>query len=118
MGTTGERRLRQRYKMGLVIRVRTFDGRGTAKWYIGRTCDMSTIGVSFRCSQALPVNVRVEMVIDWPSKKDGDHPIYVRAVGHVVRSHGRKTAVQMSLCRMVVDAAASPPKGAAASSGM
>ena len=117
-GKPDERRLGRRYKIGLVIQVRDCtDSRGTARWQTGRTCDMSTLGVSFRCGQTLPMDAGIEMIIDWPAKQDNLHPIYLRVAGHVVRSAGRKTAVRISYCRMVVEKGNSAPMAAAASSG-
>ena len=50
----------------------------------------------------MPVDAHVEMIIDWPSKQNNLDPICLRAAGHVVRSHGKKVAVRMTFCRMVV----------------
>jgi hypothetical protein len=115
MGKTGERRLSRRYRVSLAIQFRISDGRTMSKWRAGKICDMSTGGVIFRCGQALPVNAQIEMVIDWPPKHDNLYPICLRAAGHVVRSQGRKTAVRMTFCRMVIEKA-SPELAAIASS--
>ena len=96
----------------------SFDGRGTATWYTGRTYDISTTGVNFRCNEAVPVNGHIEVVIDWPSKQSTLHPICLRAAGHVVRSEDGKVAVWMTSCRMVIEKPTSPAVNAAPSSGM
>ncbi len=77
---------------------------------------MSTSGVIFRCGQPLPANAHIEMVINWPSKRDDLQPICLRAAGHVVRTHGRKVAVRMTFCRMVIEKATSSPKTATSGS--
>ena len=107
MGKTGERRLSRRYKIGLAIQFRVSDGRTMSKWRAGRVCDMSTRGINFRCGQLLPVNAQIELVVDWPVKYDDRSPICLRAAGYVVRSHGRKTSVRMTFCRMVIETATS-----------
>jgi uncharacterized protein (DUF362 family) len=46
------------------------------------------------------------MVIDWPSKQGGIHPIVLRAAGRVVRSHDGEVAVWMTSSRLVIEKAA------------
>jgi hypothetical protein len=108
MRNSGERRLSWRYKVGLAIQVRVSEGRTVSKWRTGRTYDMSTSGVMFRCGHPLPENAQVEMIIDWPAKQDDRHPIFLLATGDVVRIRGKKVAVRMTFCRMVIEKA--PPK--------
>jgi hypothetical protein len=105
MGNTSERRLSRRYKIGIAIRFRVSENGTTSTWHAGRTCDMSNTGVSFRCSHSLPPDAHLEMVIDWPSKQASIHPIFLRAAGHVVRSHDGKVAVWMTSSRLVVEKA-------------
>ncbi len=47
---------------------------------------MSSTGVFFRCRHPLPPDAHLEIVIDWPSKQAGIHPIFLRAAGHVVEA--------------------------------
>jgi hypothetical protein len=71
---------------------------------------MSTTGLLFLCRYpSLPSNAHLEMVLDWPSKRGGIHPIRLRAAGHVVRSDDGKVAVWMTSFRMVLKNAISPP---------
>jgi hypothetical protein len=46
------------------------------------------------------------MVIDWPSKQGGIHPIFLRAAGRVVRSRDGEVAVSMTSSRLVIGKAA------------
>ena len=117
MGNVGERRLSRRYKVGLAVQFRVSEGRSISRWRSGKICDMSTSGVVFRCSQPMPVNSHIELIIEWPSKQDDLHPICLRAAGHVVRSHGRKVAVRMTFCRMVIERAVAAPRAAAFNGG-
>src|SRR5450432_2843901 len=70
-----ERRVSRRYKMDLAIKLRVSDGSTMSEWRAGKTCDLSTGGVVFECHDPFPMNARLEMVIDWPSKNDDLHPI-------------------------------------------
>ena len=109
MGNISERRLSRRYKIGIAIRFRVSEDGTTSKWRVGRICDMSNTGVFFRCSHSLPPDAHLEMVIDWPSKRGSIHPIFLRAAGHVVRSHDGEVAVWMTSSRLVVEKATSTP---------
>jgi len=72
------------------------------------TCDISSTGVFFQCLHPLPPDAHLEMVIDWPSKQGSIHPIFLRAAGHVVRSHDSEAAVRMTSSRLVIGKATSP----------
>jgi hypothetical protein len=116
MGNPCDRRLSRRYRIVIAIRYRASEGGTISRWRSGRTCDMSSIGVSFRCRHALPPGAHLEMVIHWPSKRGSIHTICLRATGHVVRSDNGKVAVWMTSCRMVIEKATSSPVMAASSS--
>jgi hypothetical protein len=109
MRDSGERRLNWRYKVGLGIQVRVAEGRSVSKWRAGKTYDISTRGIMFRCGQPLPVNAKVEMIIDWPAKHGDRYPIFLLASGDVVRIRGKKIAVRMTFCRMVIEKAHPKP---------
>jgi len=79
---------------------------------------MSSRGVFFRCSHPLPLDAHLEMVIDSPSKQGNIHPIFLRAAGHVVRSHDGEVAVRMTSSRLVIVKATSPSATPASSSGL
>lgn len=111
-----ERRLCSRYKLDLAIRFRVLLAGTTAEWRAGTVLDLSSTGVSFQCRHALPVNTRIEVVIDWPSTHGTIHPISLRASGDVVRCRDRRVAVQMTSCRMSTGKATSPVVNAASSS--
>ena len=117
MGKAEERRLRWRYKVGLPVQFRVTEGKTVSRWRTGRTCNVSTSGVLFRCAQNLPENAHVEMIIGWPAKQGDLYPISLRAAGDVVRIRGRKIAVRMTFCRMVIEKAAPPSMFAAVHAG-
>ncbi len=118
MRSPGERRLSRRYKVGLAIRVRALPASTASEWRSGTVFDLSSTGVSFQCGHTLPVNTRIEMVIDWPSKQSSLHLICLRASGNVVRSQDKKTAARMTSCRMGIEKATFKPVMAASNSGM
>ncbi len=113
MGKMGERRLSRRYTIIVALRYRVSEGEGVSKWRSGKTCELSSTGVSFRCRRALRVNALIEMVIEWPSKHHALQPVCLRAEGRVARSGDGKVAVRMTSCRMVVEHA-TPPRVMAA----
>jgi PilZ domain len=106
MENISERRLSRRYKIRIALRFRVAEDGPASKWRVGRTSDMSNSGVSFQCRHPLPPDAHIEMVIDWPSKQGGIHPIFLRAAGHVVRSCDGEVAVRMTSSRLVIEKAA------------
>jgi hypothetical protein len=115
---TAERRVSQRYEVGLPIRVRVVSASTASEWRVGTVLDLSSTGVSFQCDQPLPVNTRIEMVIGWPSQQSTLHPIYLRASGHVVRSHDEEVAARMTSSQMGIEKATSSAVNAASGYGL
>jgi hypothetical protein len=112
----GERRLGRRYKICFAVRFRVIDGTTLSKWRTGKTCDVSTEGLMLQYRQPLNSNALLEMVIDWPVKQDDLYPIWLRAMGQVVRSHAEYAAVRMLFCEMVIEKATTQPLTAASNS--
>jgi hypothetical protein len=110
-----ERRQSPRYEIDLAIRFRVLPASTASEWRAGTVVDLSSTGVSFQCGQPLPVNTRIEMVIDWPSKQSTLHPICLRASGDVVRNSERRVAVQMTASRMGIEKATSAVSAASGS---
>jgi c-di-GMP-binding flagellar brake protein YcgR len=108
MGNASERRLCRRYSIVTAIRYRVSECGNITRWLDGKTCDLSSTGVFFRCRDPLPPEAHVEMVIDWPSKQDSFRHISLRAAGHVVRRHDGEVAVRMTSSRLVIGKANSP----------
>ena len=107
MRDTGDRRLSRRYEVGPVpIRVRVLPVSTASEWHVAALLDLSGNGVSFLCGQPLPVNTRIEMVIDWPAQQSLP-PIRLRALGNVVRCHDGKIAARMTFYRMGIEQATS-----------
>ena len=113
MENISERRLSRRYKIRIAIRFRISESGTISKWRVGRTSNMSNSGVFFRCGHSLPLDSHIEMVIDWPSKQGGVHPIFLRAAGRVVRSHDGEIAVSLTSSRLVIEKAAAATSNSA-----
>jgi hypothetical protein len=103
LGNAGERRLQRRYNVCLAVHFRVFNGGTLSRWRTGETCDMSTEGLKLQYRQPLKSNALLEMVVDWPVKQADLYPIWLRAVGRVVRSHAEYTAVRMHFCEMITE---------------
>ena len=118
MGNASERRLCRRYRIVTTIRYRVSERGNLSRWQAGRTCDMSSAGVFFRCRHPLPPDAHLEVVIDWPANQGGAQPIFLRAVGHVVRSLDGEVAVRMTSPRLVIGKATSKPATPATNPGL
>lgn len=94
--TQVERRGRLRFPLALTVHFRLTRKGPPSRWGTGAVSDMSSTGISFRCRKALPVGGHMELCIDWPTARDNDCPLRLRATGFVVRSQGAKTAIQIT----------------------
>ena len=99
------------------MRVRVLPASTVSEWRVGTVLDLSSTGISFQCGRPLPVNTRIEMVIDWPSQRR-THTICLRALGDVVRSRDKKIAARMTSSRMGIERVTSRAVDAASSSGL
>ena len=115
MRKKSERRLSQRYKLGLELHYRISDGTTMCSWSSGITYDMSISGVTFWCGKHILRNTLIEIVVDWPVKQDNLYPIVLHAAGQVVRSHDEYVAVRIAAYRMVAATATTPWVNAASS---
>ena len=114
----GERRLSRRYDVAVAIRVRVLPSAGApSEWRTGTVLDLSSTGIRFQCARPLPINSRVEMVVDWPAGRNTRQPVCLRASGDVVRSHGNQTAARMTSSRMGIEKAAASRTASASAFG-
>ena len=118
MGRTDERRVNRRYEVDLVIRYRITDNTTTSNWRVGTTCDIGSNGIAFRCRGPLPIGARVEMIIHWPAKQDDIYPMYLHAIGFVVRSRGRIVGARITFRRLQVEKGSEAANAAASGSIM
>lgn len=75
-----------------------------SRWSKGGTRDISSGGVCFRCSKPCQVGTYLEMVIDWPVKRNDVQPMSLEATGVVVRSARGRVAVRLTSCELRVKA--------------
>jgi hypothetical protein len=108
-----ERRGSQRFPLHLPIQFRIAQKGVTSRWGSGVTCDISALGLSFRCRRPLPLGAHIEILIDWPARHDGVYPVDLRATGFIIRT-GPKVAVRMTSHSLRVDTAQAQPIGATA----
>jgi hypothetical protein len=60
----------------------------------GQTVDMSSGGILFDAGRHLPEGLNVELSITWPVLLHNVAPMQLLASGKIVRSAGRKVAIQ------------------------
>jgi len=89
------------------MRFRVLPASTVSEWRVGTVLDLSSTGISFQCVRPLPVNTRIEMVIDWRSRQSTLRPICLPASGDAVRNSDRRVAVQITASRMGIEKAAS-----------
>ena len=109
---TKERRHNQRYGIHIPIHFRVSQNGTESRWGTGLTSDISSSGVGFRCRRPPPLGSHVELIIDWPAKKDAVYPVYLQVTGFIVRSAGSKAAVRMASRRFRVETPSARPMGA------
>jgi hypothetical protein len=93
---SGERRGATRYSLQLKVRYRVMSGLRTIWRGTGYTADVSRTAVRLATSRALPVNGRVQLIIDWPIRFADMYPMELCVVGTVARSESNCAVVRMS----------------------
>jgi hypothetical protein len=91
-----ERRLHHRYPITLDVEYKLLTTGIREQIGIGKTVNISSVGVLFVATDDLPVRRPVEVLIDWPFLKKGGRPLKVVMYGRVIRSDGKLVAVQVS----------------------
>ena len=109
-----ERRKCQRYLLAFPIRYRVTPRHAPSLTGGGTTCDISPIGLSFLCDEALPVGSHIEMVAQWPVKSTGRCPLDLKMTGFVIRSSQDGAAVCLTSHKLCADNEASLPYRAGA----
>ena len=78
-----ERRNRVRFDMRLLVRYQTLERRSSSG--IGWTVNISSGGVLVACEQAIPVGIRAELDIYWPTASNDGSPLHLLTAGRIVR---------------------------------
>jgi hypothetical protein len=92
---TGERRSYRRYPIALDVEYKLLTAGGGEQIGIGKTVNISSVGLLFVATDDLPVRRLIEVLIDWPFLKKGGRPLKVVMYGRVIRSDGKVVAVQV-----------------------
>jgi hypothetical protein len=91
-----ERRLHCRYPITLDVEYKLLPTGSGEQIGIGKTVNISGVGVLFEATDALPARREVEVLIHWPLLKEGTSPLKLVMYGRVIRSDGKLVAVRVS----------------------
>lgn len=95
-GTQGDQRAANRYGLQLDLFYRVFLKTG---WVglsgTGRTVNVSTRGILFRCSAVLIPDMTIELLVRWPVLAESTHQMELVARGKIARSNEQGTAVRV-----------------------
>ena len=98
-----DRRTKRRYKLRLEMQFRVCGHWSVSRWAKAGLRDISSGGVCFRCSKPCPVGSYVEMIIDWPVKRDDLQKMSIEATGVVVRCERGRIGVRLTSCELRVE---------------
>jgi hypothetical protein len=90
----GDRRQDKRYEIQLEVKWKLIRRRRVLDTGTGQTIDMSSGGILFDAGRHLPEGLNVELSITWPVLLHNVAPMQLMASGRIVRSTGRKVAIQ------------------------
>ena len=90
----GDRRQDRRYEIQLDVKWSLIRRRRVLDTGTGQTIDMSSGGILFDAGRHLPEGLNVELSITWPVLLHNVAPMQLKASGRIVRSTGRKVAIQ------------------------
>ena len=90
----GDRRQDRRYEIQLDVKWKLIRRRRVLDTGTGQTIDMSSGGILFDAGRHLPEGLNVELSITWPVLLHNVAPMQLLASGRIVRSTGRKVAIQ------------------------
>ena len=88
----GNRRADRRYSMLLDLRWKLIHRKRVLDSGEGSTIDLSSGGVRFESSRALPTGLNVKLAISWPVFLRGVTPTQLMVHGRIVRSEGGQIA--------------------------
>ncbi len=90
----GERRQDRRYHLQLELKWKLIRRRRVLDTGTGQTIDVSSGGILFDAGRHLPEGLNVELSIAWPVLLHDVAPMQLIASGKIVRSEGRRVAIQ------------------------
>ena len=91
-----ERRLHARYPITLDVEYKLLTTGSREQVGIGKTVNMSSVGILFEARDALPARRQVMVFVRWPVSKESTRPLKLVMRGRVIRSDGKLVAVRVS----------------------
>ena len=88
-----ERRAKKRFPIVTAVQYKVTNGRGEPKSGIGKTVNVSSVGVLFAAPEALRSGKQIELSISWPSRLDGKLALQLVVWGRITRCRGAYAAV-------------------------
>jgi len=89
-----DQRLNRRYPIALEIEYKLLRKGRVERLGLGRTLNVSSGGVLFEANEPLPAGSSIELLMYWPFLLEGVCPLKLVIHGSVVRSDGKRVAVQ------------------------
>ena len=89
-----DQRLNRRYPIALEIEYKLLRKGRVERLGLGRTLNVSSGGVLFEADEPLPAGNSIELLMYWPFLLEGVCPLKLVIHGNVVRSDGKRVAVQ------------------------
>src|SRR5436309_1655410 len=90
----GDRRQDRRYQLQLDVKWKLIRRRRVLDTGTGCTIDMSSGGILFDAGRRLPEGLNIEISVTWPVLLHNVAPMQLVAAGKIVRSEGRRVAIQ------------------------
>jgi hypothetical protein len=85
-GVKRERRSKQRFHIEREVRYKLLNGDNIAESGVGKTLDMSSIGISFTTETRLVAGTLIEVSVSWPALLNDNCPMKLMVFGRVIRS--------------------------------
>jgi hypothetical protein len=90
-----DRRSTRRYPVQQNLRYRLLHPRPASVAGVGETLNISSSGILFTAEGSLPEGQAVEVSVNWPARINGSCALKLVAVGRVIRSDQRRSAIRI-----------------------
>jgi PilZ domain len=87
-----ERRRARRFEIDLPVSYRPEFSKTVKS---GKVVNISSAGVLFTVQDATPITAPVELIVDWPVKRNGEVPLTLFIRGRVVRRQAGAVAIEI-----------------------
>jgi hypothetical protein len=90
-----EQRSRTRYPIRLGVEV-IFNKNGITQRGFGKTLNISSAGILFETKLAVPARGLIDLLLNWPVRLDGSHPLKLAIRGRIVRTDHKGVAIKFT----------------------